>query len=176
MKSRKLAVVAFLLVAVLTIGIGYAALTTHLNIRGAATVSVEGAQSAYADDIKFITASQAGPSDPAYTASIGDGKTADFSVTGLKGANESVTITYTIANSGDLASTVKLEVNYPTVSNDEYFSIAIGGGDYTTNGVALDAGDSITVTVTVTLLKTPTDTTKPTTCDFTVRLVSTTNN
>ena len=175
MKSRKLAVVAFLLVAVLTIGIGYAALTTHLNIRGAATVSVEGAQSAYADDIKFTLASQPDASDPAYTASIGDGKTADFSVTGLKGANESVTITYTITNSGDLASTVKVEASYPTVSNGEYFSIAIGG-DYTTTGVALDAGQSITIDVTVTLLKTPTDTTQPTTCDFTVRLVSTTNN
>ena len=85
MKNRKFAVVAFLLVAVLVLGVGYAALTTNLNIDGGATVSVEGAQSSYADDIKFTAVSTPDADDPAYTASIGDGKTAEFSITGLKG-------------------------------------------------------------------------------------------
>ena len=178
MKNRKIVVAAFLLVAVMLLGVGYAAGTTHLNITGAATVSVEGASSAYSDDIKFTNVSQATDGDLAYTASIGDGKTADFSITGLKGAGDSVTITYTISNSGDLDSLVTLDVanGYPTNDNDEYFSIVVSGeagDDYETAGVALGAGASITVKVTVTLKHTPTNSAAPTVGNFVVRLTST---
>lgn len=172
MKNRKFAVVAFLLVAVLVLGVGYAALTTNLNIDGGATVSVEGAQSAYADDIKFTAVSTPGTDDPAYTASIGDGKTADFAITGLKGGGDKVTITFTITNSGDLDSLVKLDVGYPTNDNEDFFTVDVTEA-YKTTGVALAAGASITVDVTVTLRETPTDTTAPTVGNFFVRLVST---
>lgn len=180
MKNRKIVVVAFMLVAVMLLGVGYAAVTTYLNITGAATVSVEGASSAYSDDIKFTNVTQATNADLAYTASIGDGKTADFSITGLKGAGDSVTITYTITNAGDLDSVVKIDVehNYPTNDNENYFSIDISGDegdDYESEGVPLDAGTSCTVNVTISLLHTPTDSTQPTVGNFVVRLVATSN-
>ena len=175
MKNRKTVVVAFLLVAVLLLGVGYAAISTHLNISGSATVSVEGSTSAFSEDIKFTAVTSADADDLAYTASIGDGKTADFSITGLKGAGDKVEITYTITNSGDLDSIVTLDVDngYPTNDNKAYFDIKITGGDYAGEGVALGAGKSITVTVTVELLHTPTDSTKPTVANFVVRLVAT---
>lgn len=175
MKNRKTIVVAFMLVAVLMLGVGYAALTTHLNIDGGATVSVEGAQNSYADDIKFTKVST---DASMYTASIGDGKTADFTVTGLKGATDTVTITYDITNSGDLDSIVKIDTGYPTNDKDAFFDVEISepvnGGDYETAGVALGAGKTIQISVKITLKQTPTNTDAPTVGNFYVRLISTT--
>lgn len=174
MKNRKRIVVAFMLVAVLMLSVGYATLTTHLNIDGGATVSVEGAQNSYAEDIKFTAVT----SDPSmYAASIGDGKTADFTITGLKGAEDKVTITYDITNNGDLDSLVKLDVGYPTNDKDAFFDLEItdpNGGDYETAGVVLNATQTIKISVTVTLKETPTNTDAPTVGNFYIRLVSTT--
>ena len=56
MKNRKIVIVAFLLIATLLLGIGYAALTDTLDITGSADVNVSDLEKEYEEDIYFSAA------------------------------------------------------------------------------------------------------------------------
>ena len=83
MKNRKTVVVAFLLVAAMLLGVGYAALTDTLNIQGDFEVSQNNAENAFDDDVYFSAVS----TGEGYTASIADDDNdkGTFKVTGLEG-------------------------------------------------------------------------------------------
>lgn len=155
MRNRKTVVVAFLLVAVMLLGVGYAALTDILDITGSADINQSAAEQAFNEDIYFKAAHA---NDDGNTASVNtDNKDkASFTVNSLKGKDDSASFTFTITNDGDLAAEVT-----PTLSatagntNPEYFSIS---SDWAGQSKTLDAGAELTYEVTVTLLKTPTQT------------------
>lgn len=155
MKNRKTVVVAFLLVAVMLLSVGYAALTDVLDITGSADVNQSAAEESFNEDIHFSTAvaNQTGN-----TASVNaDNKDkASFTANTLKGKDDEVTFTFTIVNEGDLAATVTPTLN-ATAGNTkpEYFDIS---SDWDGETKTLAAGGSLTYTVTVKLLKTPTET------------------
>ena len=69
MKNRRTVVVAFLLVAVMLLGIGYAALTDTLTIIGNAHVDLDTANKTFDERIYFSAAEA--------TSSTGTGATAD---------------------------------------------------------------------------------------------------
>ena len=168
MKNRKRAIVAFMLVACMLLGVGYAAITTHLNIQGGATVTVEGSTEAFSADVRFTHVDTGTDAAKFATASIGDGKTADFSVTGLKGAGDTATLTYTITNSGDLDATVTVDGTNTTNNNDAYFTV-------TTEWIDSDQdleknGGTAQLKVTISLDHTPSNSTAPTTAQFNIRL------
>jgi hypothetical protein len=151
MKNRKTVVVAFMLVAAMLLGVGYAALSDTLTITGDATVNKSGAQEAFNEDIYF---SDAVANQTGNTASVDtdDNDKATFKVESLKGQGDTATFTFTIKNAGDVNASVAV----PTItnSNETYFTITTDWGN---DAKALAAGDSINVVVTITLVKTPTN-------------------
>ena len=139
-----------MLIAALALGIGYAALTDVLDIQGTAEVNQAAAEDSFNQDVYFSAVS----SGEGYTASINNDNNdkGTFTVTGLKDKGESISITYTIKNEGDLAAVITPEIRQN--SNDTYF-------DFTSNwdGAKTLAGNSeTTIVVTVTLKELPTST------------------
>jgi uncharacterized repeat protein (TIGR01451 family) len=161
MKNRKTVVVAFLLVAVMLMGVGYAALTDVLDITGSADVNQSAAEEAFNEDVYFSAAEAENPTpapEKPNTASVNaDNKDkASFTANTLKGKGDKATFTFTIKNDGDVAATVTPKLN-ATLGNTlpEYFSIT---SDWDGATKTLAAGGSLTYTVTVELIKTPTET------------------
>ena len=153
MKNRKTIVVAFLLCAVMLLGVGYAALSDTLDITGSADVNQSAAEEAFNEDIYF---SAAVANDAGNTASVNaDNKDkASFTAATLKGQGDKVTFTFTIKNDGDVAADITPKFNATQGNtNPEYFKVS---SDWNGETKTLAAGESITYTVTVELLKTPT--------------------
>jgi uncharacterized repeat protein (TIGR01451 family) len=144
-----------MLVAVMLLGIGYAALSDTLDITGSADVNQSAAEEAFNEDIYF---SDAKANETGNTASINadNNDKASFTANTLKGKGDKVTFTFTIKNDGDVAATVTPKLN-ATVgnTNTEYFDIT---SDWDGAPTDLAAHSEITYTVTVELLKTPTET------------------
>lgn len=155
MKNRKTVVVAFLLVAVMLLGVGYAALTDVLDITGSADVNQSAAEEAFNQDIYF---SAAVANETGNTASVNadNNDKASFTANTLKGAGDKVTFTFTIKNDGDVAATVTPTLNASTGNTKpEYFKIS---SDWNGQAKELAAGGTLNYTVTVELIKTPTET------------------
>ena len=135
-----------ILVAVLMLGIGYAAINSiTLNITGSAKAdpSDENFKVVFDRDVTPTT------SDAGTTATITDDEAATMTVSGLTAKGDVATATYTIKNaSPDLSANVEVTTN--SISNTEYFKITSSLGKAT-----LTNNDTTTVTVTVELLKTP---------------------
>ena len=155
MKNRRNVVVAFLVVAVMLLGIGYAALSDTLDITGSADVNQSAAEEAFNEDIYF---SAAVANETGNTASVNadNNDKASFTAATLKGKGDKVTFTFTITNDGDLDATVTPKLNATLGNtNTEYFSIE---SDWDGGSKTLAAHSTITYTITVELLKTPTET------------------
>lgn len=171
MKKRRLAIVAFLLSAILVIGIGYAAVTGTLNITGTAYFHGTGTSgTAINAAVKFTEDIEIDPNnDGVVTASITDQTSflaADMNVTfndavGAAGEDFVATVTFTIeyddtgaaadmlkdvkfANPNDLANMTSAQGS-TAFDIDVAFEGAAPDGTYT-----LAAGQTVKVTVTVT--------------------------
>ena len=146
MKNRKFTLIAFMLIAVLTMGIGFAAYSTTLAIHGTTEVSAEALE--FTEDVQFTAAST---SNAAFgTASVGDGQTATFAVSGMTQYNDRVQFTYTITNSSDFDVNIEIST-HPTPASTSKCTV--------TTALSADtivAGGSITATVTVVLTETVT--------------------
>ena len=153
MRNRRTVVIAFLLIAVLLLGVGYAALTDILYISGTTTVSEDNAEDAFGDDIQFTSATSPQSGN---TASIGDDKDGDtndhvdLTVKSLGGKGDKATFTLTVENKGDLDAKISVKT---LVNNDtaNIFSVSCDLADDT----PLANGASVTFTVTVELTATP---------------------
>ena len=155
MKNRKTVVVAFLLCAVMLLGVGYAALTDTLDITGSADVNQSAAEEAFNEDIYF---SAAVANQTGNTASVNadNNDKASFTAATLKGKGDKVTFTFTIKNDGDVDATVTPKLNATLGNtNPEYFSLK---SDWDGAAKVLAAQSELTYTVTIELLKTPTET------------------
>ena len=154
MKKRRILIISLLLVAALCLGIGYAALTDVLDINGSADINQSAAEEAFNADVYFThaVANQTGNSaaiDPV------DNDMANFTASTLKGAGDTATFTFTIANNSDVAAVVTPSLAADGNSNTEYFEIT---SDWNATARTMAAGSTDTYTVTVKLLKTPTET------------------
>ena len=171
MKNKKTFIVLAVLIAVLMLGIGYAAVSNiTLNIKGSATANP--------DDKNFVvqfdadTAVGVAKSVDSIVAEgeVIDAKNAEFTVSNLTAKGDNVTFTYTVENlSPDLEAELSVKVldgtQQVTNNNAEYFAITPTVIAPTT----IDAnGGKTTVTVKVELVKTPIDAEK--TANFTVTL------
>ena len=155
MKNRRNVVIAFMIVAVMLLGIGYAALSDTLDITGSADVNQSAAEEAFNEDIYF---SAAVANETGNTASVNadNNDKASFTAATLKGKGDKVTFTFTITNAGDVAADVTPKLNATLGNtNTEYFSVT---SDWNGATKTLNAHSEITYTVTVELLKTPTET------------------
>ncbi len=154
MKKRRTLIVSLLLVAALALGIGYAALTDILDIQGTAEVHQDAAEEVFNIDVYFA-ADGITVDEGKATASVNpdNNDKASFTITGLADKDSTVSVTYTINNDSELDAVVtpKLLQN----SNDEYFDIS---SDWNSTAQTITAKSSKTITVTVKLLKVPTET------------------
>ena len=158
MKNRRTVVVAFLLVAVMLLGIGYAALTDTLTIIGNAHVDLDTANKTFDERIYFSSAEA--------TSSDGTGAIADvasfsaddatYTVNQLAITGQKSTFTFTITNVSNVDAAISINphklsgqanVN-PSNSNEDKFLVEYAYPDGMT---IAKQGGTIKVVVTVTL-------------------------
>ena len=184
MKNRKILIAAFLSVAMLVTGIGYAAVSGFINIIGTATFDVDASSSAFIENIVFSNPSVA-EKEPAIDGAATAGtdvasalkQTAEFTIKSLATKGDSTTFLYDIKNYNkvDANVTVVGTANNPLFGNtfSEFFrvdSITLKNKEtntvtsFVTNNNTLSteaifnlaAGQTAELSVTVSLIKTPT--------------------
>ena len=161
MKNRKIVVVAFLLAAVMLLGVGYAALTDTLDITGSADVDLTGLNEEFEEDIYFLSAVANEGSPNTASVNTDNNDKASFSAKSLKEKGDTATFTFTIVNKSahEVVVTPKLNATLGN-TNTEYFEITSdwNGESRTIPATTDDANPStITYTVTITLKKDPTE-------------------
>lgn len=152
MKKKKTLLGLVLLVAVLMLGIGYAAVTADvLNIKGTANAGPDDANFVVAFDTEqevTYEKSEGINANATVSGAYTDETNATITVDKLTAKGEAVTAIYTVKNSSpDLKATLAATAE---VDNTTYFKVEAVPTD-----TELAAGDSTTVKVTVTLDKTP---------------------
>ena len=157
MKKRRTTIIALLLVAALALGIGYASLADDLFITGSAKVLADNAEDAFAADVYFTKAVMSAEKGTAVIGNDNNGEASDkVTITvndnALAGQGDSVICALEISNVGDLDAVVKL--NSINVPNSEFFKVTTSWGANVEQ--ALGAGETLDLTVTITVLKTPT--------------------
>lgn len=146
MKNRKVLIGIVLLIVVLALGIGYAAITDSLTIAGTATAT------ANAENFKVVfTGTTSGVSDGVTATATNGATTATMDVTGLTTTGDTKTATFNIKNTSEELKAL-VDVSTETISNTEFFAIDATVANPTT---ALAPNAETTVTVKVTLVKTP---------------------
>lgn len=142
-RTNKVVLLA-VVIAILLIGVGYAAIqNVTLNISG--TAAADPTQSNF--KVMFTGTPEVSNSTYAIATIVND-TNASINVSGLTSAGDSVTATYTVQNvSTDLSTDLSVAT---TNSNTEYFKISSKLAK-----TSLTAGEATTVTVTVELTKTP---------------------
>ena len=146
-RKKNIKLIIFALIAVLTLGIGYAAISNiTLTINGSGGVNVDSNNFL----VKFMNESPNLPiidGSPTNTVTVTDNTHASFDISTLSTAGDSVTATLTVKNiSNGIGAEISLAL---TNSNPTYFKVT----EHLTDN-KLQAGDSATVTVTVEMLKT----------------------
>lgn len=145
MKNKKKFYVVGLLVFVLVLGIGYAAVSTvGLNIDGTASVKSENLK------VSFNGVTEVSEEGKVVANSTDNSLDATISVSDLT-LNEIVTATYTIKNE---ETDVNANITKKTITNDkeEFFEVTTSVDESPTT---VDANGTAKVTVTVKLIKTP---------------------
>ena len=142
MKNRKTVIIAFLLVAALLLGIGYAAYSTKLFING--TAEVESEAIAFTNEVVFTNAKtdNASYGTVAFTPS-----TATFDVFGMTQKDQRVHLTYTITNNSDSDVVVKLTTKPTTTATNSKFVVT---QDVNSDKMIV-AGGTLDVVITVVL-------------------------
>ena len=141
MKKRRIVLAAFMIIAVLTMAIGFAAYSTTLSINGTTAVSPDAIE--FTKDVKFTNVVS---SNEAFgTASVGDGQNATFTVDGMTAYNDRVQFTYTIANDSDYDVNILIST-HPTPASTSKCTVTTA---LSSNTIA--KGGTITATVTVVL-------------------------
>lgn len=167
MRNRKTVVVAFLLVAVMLLGVGYAALTDTLTIIGNAHVDIDTANKTFDERVYFSAAEE--------TRSTGTGTTADvasytaddatYTVNKLAVVGEESEFTFTITNDSNVDATISVADTKlsgsanPSNSNAAKFEVTYA---YPDDMTIKKQGGTLTVTVTVKLIEPVTSATSAT--------------
>ena len=147
MKNRKRVIGAFLLVAILLLGVGYANLTDTLIIDGTAGVDLNDSKEEFEKDVYFSKVIS-GTGCSAVINTDPDEGTITVNDGALKAVGDEVIATYTIKSDSDLDVTVAK----PTITNDntEYFQVTSSW----TGDTTIQPNGTADVTVTVKLIKT----------------------
>lgn len=156
MKNRKFIVVAFLIVAVMLLGVGYAALTDTLTIIGNAHIDIGEANETFDEKIYFSAAEATSSTGTGSTADVASCTTDDATFTANKLAvvNEQSVFTFTIKNDSNVDAVISVNdtklsgAENPSNSNTDKFTVTYAYPDGMTiakNGGTID----VVVTVTV---------------------------
>lgn len=152
MKARRLAVLALALVTVVTMGIGYAALTDALGVSGTGTLSKTAADEAFNGEVYFTGTPTGVNCDvvldaPGVDDAAGQPDTATITIEDtLAIVGDVATATLTIQND----SVVPVTIVTNTSVDSDHFRVTC---DYPT-GNSIPAGDTMEITVKITLKQT----------------------
>ena len=156
MKNRKTVVVAFLLVAAMLLGVGYAALTDTLTIIGNAHIDMNTVETTFEANIHFSKAectSTTGKGTKEDVASFNDDD-ATFTANKLATVGQKSVFTFTITNKSNVDAVISVNntklsgADNPSNSNTDKFTVEYSYPDGMT--IAKNGG-TITVVVTVTV-------------------------
>lgn len=156
MKNKKTFIAIGLVVAVLLMGIAYAGITNViLPITGTANVAVDSGNFSvgFSTDPADISTTKSVDS-AAVTANVTNEKEATIAVSGLSTIGQYVTATYTIENNSDILDAELTAVADWLSADDtqDWFTVEY---DFADGETTIAAGDKTTITVKVTLKKTP---------------------
>ena len=154
MKNRKTIITAFLVMAVMMLGVGYAALTDTLTIIGNAHIDIDTANKTFDEKIYFSAAEA--------TSSTGSGTVADvasfnaddatYTVNKLATVGQKSVFTFTVTNDSNVDALISVGdkklsgVDNPSNSNDDKFTVEYS---YPDGMKVTKNGGTITVVVTV---------------------------
>ena len=163
MKKRNLVIVVFMLIAAMTLGVGYAALTATLTVTGDAQYDKNASDNAFEEDLIFTNAEQVGFGSAYTVGTLEDScsasaQTATFSVKTLATTSDAAVFEYTITNNNNVAANLSVEaLNADSTANPtEMTSFDV---DYAFSSTTVAAnGGTVTLTVTVSLKNQPTTT------------------
>lgn len=145
MKQKRTFITLLLVIALLCLGIAYAAMS-------GITLTVNGSASSKVTDDNFIVKFTGTPTvsnETNVNAKITDDKTATMDVTGLVSVGDKETATYTITNASvDLDAELIANINN---SNTEYFTVTCD----LTDKKLVEAEGETTITITTELIKVP---------------------
>ncbi len=154
MKNKRTVLTAFLLIATLTFGIGYATLTDALTLNGTGNITQTAAEDAFDEKLYFSSAvaNRAADGDSA-SIITSDPDIAGFTVKSLAQKDDSTTFTFTITNESDLDAWVSpTALTSASNTHPAIFSLV---SDWNGQTRLIEAGQSLTYTLTVTCLETP---------------------
>ena len=168
MKNRRTVIASFLLIAVLVMGIGYAALTDNLFIKGEATLATTSAQTNFDDDVYFVeahelrcTGGNKNTTPDSVVIGTTDKDSATFYVKSLGNKGEYVVFSFVIKNdSAEFDAKITLDAGFPTTTDADNFTITYSTEDSetpVTGEVVCKAGGTLTVYVKVVLKNTPSE-------------------
>lgn len=176
MKNRKVIVTAFLLVAVMLLGVGYAAVSDTLNFGGDATISGDQAQHEFDMDVRITHVSEdmadwkeydsAGPeidrADDLTVDIMGSGDNeqdvVDFQIFSLSNAGQSQVIWFKVKNDSAHDATLHGSAITENGTHDYFeavYEIYTADGSATTT--VLPAAGEVLVKLTITVKATPTE-------------------
>lgn len=170
MRNRKTVIVAFLIVAVMLMAVGFAALTDNLIIAGEATANTSVSAEKWEEDIYFSDAKvldgqngtddlTTGTSGTLDEASVGTSNNdhANYKVKSLAAKGEVAVFEFTIQNDHeDYDAKVTIDTGYPTNSNEAYYKVTYQyDGQNNADNFVVPAGGSRVVRVTVELVADP---------------------
>lgn len=158
MKKKRGTLAILLILAILVLGIGYAATTATLKVNGTLGATADNANfKVYFGSAEAGTAMNGDKELTSANVSAGvdsvNNKLAKFSVTGFTARNDTVTFTYVVKNdSADLNANVEAVVASDFTHND-HFTVTAKFGDSST--ATIKHGETATLTVVVNCSKTP---------------------
>ncbi|MBO5212712.1 MAG: hypothetical protein J6B60_04140 [Clostridia bacterium] len=161
-----------MLVAVLTLGIGYAALADELTITGSAGALADNSKTVYDEDIYFTKAVM--NTENGNASIVGEDKdsaTMTVLAGAVKAPGDQVIATFTIKSDSDLPSQLVIRDNIAVtdatpdngIDDTQYFKVFTNWSGAQT----LAANETIDIVVTVQLVKTPV---QDVSCNFTLTL------
>ena len=156
MKNRKTVVVAFMLCAVMLLGVGYAALSDTLTIIGNVHIDLNATNKAFDENIFFSDATPTSSTGTGTEADIANatGDDATFTANKLARVNEVSVFKFTIKNTSNVDAVISVKPQKgsgdanPSNSNSDKFEVVY---DYPDGQTIAKNGGTITVTVTVTV-------------------------
>ncbi len=143
MKARRLAIIAFALVAVLTIGVGYAALNDALSVTGIGSISKATADDLFDGEVYFTGVTP----DEKCAAALADVEKPDSATITIEDSlaivGDYATATFTVKNE----SAVPVTIVTNTSTDSDHFRVTAEYPD----GNSLAAGEEMEITVKVVL-------------------------
>lgn len=156
MKKRRSIIIAFILAAILVMGVGYAALTDMLTIEGEIKVPLENANDAFDELVYFSSAEASNAQDTIeINTSVYQGDTVDIFINSLAIKDQTATFTMKIQNDFENAVTVTPAVNnLGSATSADWLTFE---SNWSGQAKTIASGGFETYILTVTLGKTPTE-------------------